>query len=134
MVGDDEIDAASSGSVRGSKGANAGVNANDEANAIGRGLLDHLVAHAVAFADAVRHVVVDLAATDLQGRLEDYDGGGAVNVVVAINEDGLAALNGGSQTLDGGTQAGHEVGRMQVRERRRKELLCLIGGGDAARC
>ena len=64
------------------------------------GLLDHLVAHAVAFADAVRHVVVDLAAANLQRGLQDDDGGGAVHVVVAIDEDGLAALDGGAQALD----------------------------------
>ena len=63
MIGDDEIDAATRRSFRGGEGANPGVHADDEPDAaIGR-LLDHLVAHAVAFANAVRHVILDFAAT-----------------------------------------------------------------------
>ena len=49
-------------------------------------LLDHFVAHAVAFEDAVRHVILGLAAAQLDDGLEDDDGGGAVHVVVAIDK------------------------------------------------
>ena len=92
----------------------------------GCGLLDDFVTHAVAFADAVRHVEFDFAAAELQRGLEDNDGGGAVHVVVAIDEDGFAALDGGAQTVDSGTQSGHEVGRMEMGQRRREEFLRLL--------
>ncbi len=102
------------GSVGGSEGANAGVDADDEADAFCGGALDDFVAHAVAFADAVRHVVLDLAAAEFERGLEDDDGGGAVNVVVAIDKDGFVALDGGAQAVDGGAQSGHEVWRMEM--------------------
>ena len=114
------------GSLGGGEGANAGVDADDEADACGGGLLDDLVAHAVAFADAVRHVELDLAAAELERGLEDDDGGGAVDVVVAIDKDGFAALDGGAQALDGGAQSGHEIGRMEMGERGREEFLRLL--------
>ena len=90
--------------------------------------LDHLVAHAVAFADAVRHVELDLAAAELDRGLEDDDGGGAVHVVVAVDKDGLAALDGGSQALDGGTQSGHEIRRVEMCERGREEFAGPVAG------
>ncbi len=114
MIGDDEVDAAACCGFRRGKGANAGIDADDQANAAVGGLLDHLVAHAVAFANAVRHVVVDLAAAQLESGLQDDDRGGAVDVVVAVDEDGLAALDGGLQSLDGRAQSGHPVRVVKV--------------------
>ena len=133
VVGDDEVDAQALRGFSGGKGADAGVHADDEPNATLGGLLDDLVAHAVAFADAVRHVVVDLSAAQLQRRLEDDDGGGAVHVVVAIDEDGLAALDGGAQALHRRAKAGHQIGRVQVAERGIEELAGLLRVLNAAR-
>ena len=134
MVGDDEIDATALGCFGGGKGANASVDADDQPDARGCRLLDDFVAHAVAFADAVRHVVLDLAAADFERGLEDHDGGGAVDVVVAIDKDGFTALDGGTQAFDCGAQSRHEVGRVEMRQRGRQEFLRLFRCGDAARC
>ena len=94
MVGDDEINAATRGGFGGGEGANAGIDADDEVDATRGGLLDDLVAHAVAFADAMRHVIFGLAAAQLDDGLEDDDGGSAIDIVVAVNEHGLVALDG----------------------------------------
>ena len=102
-------------------------------NAALGGLLDDLVAHAIAFADAVRHVVVGLAAAQLQRGLQDDDRGGAVHVVVAIDENGLAAFDGRAQALHRRAQAGHQVGRVQVVQRGIEKLLGLLRVLDAAR-
>ncbi len=123
VVGDDEVEAAPRRGFGCGKSANAGIDADDEANAAIGGLLDHLVAHAVAFADAVRDVVLDLAAAELERGLQDDDGRGAVDVVVAIDEDGFAAFDGSLQALDGRAQTGHQVGRVEILQGRGEEFL-----------
>ena len=92
MVGDDQVHSGAPRGFGGGKGADAGVHADDQPHAVGGGALDHLVAHAIAFADAVRHVKVSRPAAKLDGRLENDDRGGAVHVVVAVNQNFLFAL------------------------------------------
>jgi len=46
--------------------------------------------HAVAVAKAVRHVAADDTAEHFNGGLEQDDGDGSVDVVVAVEEDGFA--------------------------------------------
>ncbi len=67
--------------------------------------LDHIVAHVVAFANAVRHVEVGRAAAEFNRSLQNDDGHGAVDVVVAVDQNGLFAFDGGVDAVDGGAQA-----------------------------
>src|SRR5208283_2306823 len=97
VVGDDQVDPSALRGFGSGKGADAGIHADNDPNAALGGLLDDLIAHAIAFADAMRDVVVHRSAAELQGRFENDDGGGAVHVVVAVDEDGLAALDGSAQ-------------------------------------
>ena len=96
------------------KGADARIHADDQPHAVGRSALDHFVAHAVAFADAMRHMKVGRSAAKLDGGLQNDDRRGAVDVVVAVNQDFLFALDGRFQAVDGGAEAGHPLGKVKM--------------------
>ena len=116
MVGDDQIDAQALRRFRGREGADAHVDADDQANAGGGGALDHVVAHVVAFANAVRHVEVGRAAAEFDRGLQNDDRHGAVDVVVAVDQNRLFAFDGGVDAVDGGAQARHPLGGVQMRK------------------
>ena len=98
----------------------------------GGGALDHIVAHVVAFANAVRHVEVGRASAEFNRRLQDDDRHGAVHVVVAVNENGLFAFDGGVDAIDGRAQARHPFRSVKMRERRREKGAGGFCIGDAA--
>jgi hypothetical protein len=50
------------------------------------------------------------AGEHFDGRLEQHDGGGAVDVVVAVEQDGFAAGDGQFEAVDGGGHAEHQEG------------------------
>ena len=127
MVGDDQVDAQPPGGFGRGEGADAHVHADDELDAGGGGALDDVVAHVVAVADAVRNMKVSRAAAQLNRGFEDDDRGGAVDVVVAIDQDLFFVLDRGFDPVDGGLHAGHQIGRMQMRERGRQETLGSFG-------
>ena len=114
------------------EGADAHVDAEDQANARCCGALDHVIAHVVAFANAVRHVEVGGAAAEFNCGLQDNDRHGAVHVVVAVDEDGLFALDRGIDAVNSGAQAGHALGSVQMRKGRRKIAPSRIRIVDAA--
>ncbi len=90
MVGDDHVDAQFVGAAHHFGGADAGIHADDQLDALcGRGL-HHFRAHAVAVLQTVRHVIAGDAAGELDGLREQHHGGGAVHVVVAVDQDLLA--------------------------------------------
>ena len=132
MVGDDEIHANAFGCVGGGEGANAGVDGDDQANPGFGGALDHVVLHAVALFDPVRDVELRGAAAEFDHGFQDDDGGGAVDVVVAVDEDVFFLGDGGLQALDGGLHAEHQVRRMQMRELRREKAIGLFRTDDTA--
>src|ERR1700722_18124767 len=101
MVSNDQIDAGAARSFSGGEGADAGVHADNQPHAVGRSALDHLVAHAIAFADAVWDMEVSRSAAKLDGRLENHDRRGAVDVVVAVNQNFLFALQSCFQAIQG---------------------------------
>ena len=96
MVGDDEVDAEGGCRFGGRKGANAGIDADNQAGSRSDGGFDDLALHAVAFAQPVGNVEADFAAgcvpdhfaSHFYGRLQQDDGDGSVDVVVAVDEDG----------------------------------------------
>ena len=107
VIGDDEIDAPAVRCFASRECPNTGVHADDDANAAVGRLLDHLIAHPVAFTDAMRHVVLRLSPAEFDGGLENHDCGSAVHVVVAIDQDGFAALDRCAQSLHRDAEAGH---------------------------
>ena len=118
--------------VRSGKGANAGVHADDEPHALGCSACEHLSLHAVAVAQAMRDVKADGAAEDLDGGLKQDDGGGAVHVVVAVDEDRLACRDGLLDARDCVGHAMQSVGVEQMVERRMKEVCGFGRVGNTA--
>ena len=120
------------------EGADAGVNADDEADACGGGLSEDAGLHAVAFAEAVRDVVGDagrgfFGGDSFDGGLEEDGGGGAVDVVVAVDEDGLAGADGPLDARHGHVHAEHEHGVDEVVDGWGEEGAGGGGVRDAAR-
>ena len=114
MVGDDQVHAQPPGGFGGSESPDAHVHADDEPDTCRGRLLDDVVAHVVAVADAVRNMEFRRAAAQFNGGLEDYDCGGAIDIVVAVDQDRLFVLDGGFDPVNGRLHAGHEVRRVQM--------------------
>jgi hypothetical protein len=89
--------------------------------------------HAIAVAEAMRDVKSDIAAEHFDGGFEQDDSDSAVDIVVAIEEDGLACGDGAFQTIDGGGNAEHEEGIVKMRGLGVEESEGLGGGVNAAR-
>ena len=155
VVGDDEVEREDFGFGGGGEGADAGVDGDDEADAGGGGETEDVGLHAVAFADSVGDVVGDLRGTigwgdALDGGLEEDGGDGAVDVVVAVDEDGLGGCDGVLDAGDGGGHAEKEKGVVEIVEGRGEEgaqitdgaggedvgdgLRTAQGGDDVGRC
>ena len=71
----------------------------------GSGAFDHVAPQIVAFFDSVGHVKVGRAAAQFDGGFEDDDGGGAIDIVVAVDQDAFLALNRRLEAIDGGFHA-----------------------------
>src|SRR5262249_46002919 len=99
VIGDDEVEAKSLRGFGGGECANAGIDADDEAYAFGGSLLDHFVAHAIAFEKAMGNVEVASSSAEFDRGLQNDDGHSTVDVIVAVDKNPLAVLNGGAQSL-----------------------------------
>ena len=141
VVGDDEVEAEDAGFGGFDHCADAGVDRDDEADARGGGFGEDGVLHAVAFADAVWDMVgdgrglcgVDGVGDALDGGFEQDGGGGAVNVVVSVDQDGFSGLDGGEDAFDGGSHAEELCGVVGGRveegiDARVEEGFCGFGG------
>ena len=90
MVGDDEVEAEALRGFGFGKGAHAGVHRDDQAHALGICRFKHARLQAVALAQPMRHMKANHAAEHFNGGLQQHDGGGAVHVVVAVEQDRFA--------------------------------------------
>ena len=80
---------------------------------------------AVTFVDAVGDVAGDGGFGEVEGVIEDGGCGDAVDVVVAVDDDGLVVVDGLADALCGLICAGEQGGVVKVFERWREE----VGGG-----
>src|ERR1039458_2121966 len=101
VICNDEVEAEAARGFSFSEGAHAGVDGDDDANALGVSRFKDARLHAVAVAEAMGDVKSDVAAQHFDGGFEQDDGNGAVDVVVAIEEDGLARGDGAVETIKG---------------------------------
>ena len=137
VVGDDEIHAEGFGFLSCGEGANAGVYADDQTNSCGGCLAEYSSLHSVAFAEAVRDVIGDegggvFGGDSFDGGFEEDGGGGAVDVVVAVDEDGFAGADGTLDADYGDVHAEHEHGVDEVVDCGGEEGLDGRGIRDAA--
>ena len=132
MVGDDQVQAQAARGFGLGKGSHAGVHRNDQPDALGVSRFKHARLQAVALAQPVRHMEAGHAAEHLDGRLEQHDGGGAVHVVVAVEQHRLARGDGPLQPGDGRVHAQHQQGIVEVSDFRIEEGEGFGGLGNAA--
>src|SRR5438445_4661600 len=119
VVSNDQVYAQGFGLSGCGKGADAGIDTDDETDAGGGGLSEDAGLHAVTFAQAVGDVVGNdggrvFGSDPLDGGLEEDGGGGAVYVVVAVDEDRLAGANGLLDAGYGQVHAEHEHGVVEI--------------------
>ncbi len=133
VVGDDEVEAEGLGVLGFGESAHSGIHTDDEADAGGGGIGKNVLLDAVAFAEAVRDVIAGVGGLVFWGNasvrseprvLEENGGNGAVDVVVAVDEDRFGVGKGGLNAGDGGVHAEHEAGIVQMVE----------GGGEIFGC
>jgi len=107
VVGDDQVKSHAPGSFGGGKCADAGVDADYQPHSFGGGAFDDVILHSIAVAYAMGDVKVGGSAENLDGALEDDDGGGSVNVVIPIYKDGFGPADRMLQRIAGGTTPAH---------------------------
>ena len=66
------------------------------------------------------------------GCLEQDYGGGAVDVVIAVEEDRFAAGDGQFKPVGSGCHSRHEEGVVEMADLRIEKVLCSFRGGDSA--
>src|SRR4029077_15477259 len=93
MVGNDQVDAEAFRGLRGRERADAHIDADDQANSCDRGSFDDVVAHVGAFANAVGNVEVGGASAEFNRSFQNDDRHGAVDVIVAVNENRFFAFD-----------------------------------------
>jgi hypothetical protein len=78
------------------------------------------------------NVKAHFTAQHFDGGLEQDNGDGAVNVVVAVEKDGFSRGDGAFEALDRNGHAEHEEGIVEMRRLGIEESKGLGGGGDSA--
>jgi hypothetical protein len=142
VIGDDEVEAEAARSFSFGEGAHSGVDGDNDADAFGVGRFKDAGLHAVAIAQAMWDVKADEIASrsgelgagqHFNGGFEQDDGYGAVDVVIAVEKDGLACSDSAFEPVNCGGHSKHEKGIVEVRGIGIKKGEGVSGGGDAAR-
>src|ERR1700682_1345017 len=107
-MGDDQLPPQPTSRLRRIESAYPGIDTDDETNASSGGALDDIILHAITFANTMRNMEVGSTAAEFDGGLENDNRCGAVNIVVAVNQDAFFALNGRFQSINCGLHAGHQ--------------------------
>ena len=109
-------------------GLDAAVQGDYEVHARLRGVVDALCGKAVALVISVGDVEVHFRGEALDEGIDQRHGGGAVHVIVSVNQDFLSAGYGVAHALDGYVHVLHQEGVVQVVQRRAEEGAGLLEG------
>ena len=132
VVGDDEVEAEALRGFCFGKGAHSGVDSDDETNTLGIGGFEYGGLQSVALAQSMGHMEANLAAEQFNCGLKQDDGGGAVHVIVTVEQDGFLARDGCFDALHGRLHAEHKERIVELCNFRIEERESFAGGGDAA--
>ena len=80
----------------------------------------------------MRHVEFGLSASQLDRGAKNDNRGGAVDVVVAVDQHALAVGDSAAQALDGGLHAEHAQRVVKVGETGVEKVMGVFGSGDFA--
>ena len=134
VIADDEVDAERAGVGYLLDGLGARVYGDDELDACLSGLSDpgrgDAVALIIAVGDMVAQLVGGTVSTEIA--VEQRHGRGAVDIVVAVDEDLVPTLQGEAEACHGGLHVLHEEGIVQLLETRMEEALGLLHRANAA--
>ena len=132
VVADNHLQALAAGVFDLVDGLDAAVERDDELEAAVRGPVDALVGHAVALVVAVGNVEIHLVGETLDEGIDQRDGGRAVHVIVAVDQDLLAGGDGAVQPLHRLVHVLHQEGIVEGVQRRAEEGARLLESLDAA--
>ncbi len=132
MVGDDDIDAELVGAAHHFGGADSGIHADNQLHSLHGGGLHDFRPHTVTVLQTVRDVIRGDAAGEFKGLGEQHDAGGAVHVVVAVDEDRFALADGAGDAFDGRRHVAHGQGIVQFFEGRMEKTPGRFGVGESA--
>src|SRR5262249_47328595 len=94
MVGDDYVETVVARPVEWFVGADAAVNADDEFVTFVKGAFECGLLNAIAFGEAMRYVKAGASVEQFQRAQKDRCAGGAVDVVVAVDQDWFLSFDG----------------------------------------
>src|SRR5450432_596810 len=123
VVGNDQINAKPARGFRSGESPDAGVHTDNEANACGCGGFDDIATKIVSLMNSMRNVKVGSAAAEFNCSLENDDGKGAIDIVIAVNQHAFFAFDRGGEPVDGGFHALHEIWGMEMSDGRREISL-----------
>ncbi len=132
VIGDDEVEAERARPLRCLGAANAAVHRDDHVDLVGMQPVDRRRLQSVAVAQPLRNEMTHLAAEHLQRAAEDDSRGDAVDVVVAVDGDPLAARQRQLEARHRPFHVGQEKRVVQVIERRVQESVGNGGIAEAA--
>jgi len=132
MIGDDEVEAEALRGLCLRKGAHSGVDGDDESNSISKCRFEDRGLKAVALAQTVWNVKANFATEQFDGGLEQDDRGGAVDVVIAVEQDGFLARDRCFNAFNGSLHAEHEKRIVQMGYFRIEKCKGFGGGVDTA--
>src|SRR5258708_2574851 len=118
MVRYDEVNTNAEGGLSSLKSPNTGIDADHDLYARSRGSFNHVVFDSVTFFDPVRHMEVGGSAAKLDCCLQDHHGGGAVDIVVTVDQNEFAVCDGGAHALHRFGHAAQQVLRIKPVHRR----------------
>ena len=132
VIGDDQVQSQASGGFSGGESANAAVHADDQPDSLLCGPGEDPGLHPVPVVNAVRQMEADLAPQHLNRGFQEYDRGGAIGVIVAIDQNLFALAD---RRLDAVYRLGHAAhgkGVQQILDVGREELPRLLRATHAA--
>ena len=135
MIGDDQVKTQLAGGFRFGEGSHAGVDRDHQADTVGIRCLEHARLQSVALTKAVGNMKANKivgAAEHFNGSFQQDDGGGAVHVVIAVEQNGFMRGDGPFQPLDGRCHSRHQEGIVEVGELGVEESRGFAGRVDAA--
>ena len=134
VVADDEVDALAVGVFDAFHGLDAAVEGDDEFEAVVGRIVDAFDGDAIAFLVAVGDVELDLLLLEerLEVGVDHRHGSGAVHIIVAIDQDFLAVVDGLKHAFDGLVHVLHEEGVVELRERGAEERFGFFVVGNSA--
>ena len=93
VIGYDHVDTYSPGMLHDGIRANTRIHADDKGHTFRGSTIDHFGPHTIAVAHAVRHKEIGGSTGKIESLLQDDDGGCAVDIIVAIEQDFFFTLD-----------------------------------------